>query len=244
MNAVFAHELAHIQRRDFAKNLVYECISLPIAYHPALWLTSTRLAETREMVCDETAASSIAGRDSYARALLRLASMLAEPMPIKTLHAIGIFDADIFERRIMNLTQKRLEPAPTHRIAIAAACIALALAECTSALALRFTVSSPAAQTDAPKRIHVNADDLKIVTQVHPVYPVEAKKARVQGAVVLEVIIGKEGVPENIRIQTGPPALQKSALDAVHQWRWQPYLLNGDPVEVETTITVTYALAG
>jgi TonB family protein len=245
LDAVLAHEFAHMQRRDFAKNILYGFLSLPVACHPALWFTSARLAETREMVCDEMAASAVTGRENYARALLRLASMLTEPMPVRTLHAIGIFDANIFERRIMNLTQRRIELAPARRIVIAAACIAVALAACVSALALRVDVSAvAAAQTEAPKKIHVKADNLKIVTQVHPVYPVDAKKARVQGAVLLDVLINKEGVPTNISVQSGPDGLQKSALDAVHQWRWQPYLLNGEPIDVETTITVTYSLAG
>ena len=243
LDAVLAHELAHIERRDFAKNLFYGFLSLPIAYHPALWLTTARLAESREMVCDETAASSIAGRDSYARALLRLASMLTEPMPIRTLHAIGIFDANIFERRIMSLTQKRTPLAPARRIALTASCIVLGIAACASALALRMNVSPAVAQTESPKKIHVKADALKIVTQVNPVYPVEAKEARIEGAVLLDVQISKEGVPTNINVQKGPKELQKSAMDAVGQWRWQPFLLNGEPIEVESTVTVVYSLA-
>jgi len=246
LDAVLAHELAHIERRDFAKNLFYGILSLPIAWHPALWLTTARLAESREMVCDETAASSISGRDAYARALLRLASMLTEPMPIRTLHAIGIFDANIFERRIMSLTQRRIPLAPSRRIALAASCIVLGLAACASALALRMDVSpaSPSsAQTQNPRIIHVKAEDTKIVSKVNPVYPVDAKKARIQGAVVLDVQVSKEGLPENIKIQQGPRELQQSAMDAVRQWRWQPYLLNGEPVEVETNVTVVYALA-
>lgn len=242
LDAVLAHELAHIERRDFAKNLLYGIISLPIAYHPAFWLTAARIAETREMVCDEAAASSVAGRDTYARALLRLASMLIEPMPAKTLHAIGIFDANIFERRIMNLTQKPIQLSTTRRIAIAGTCIVVALAACTSALALRMDVSPAVAQSEAPKKLKVKIGALKIVSQVQPVYPAEAKKARIEGSVILDVSINKEGVPTNIGVQSGPAELQRSAIDAVRQWRWEPYLLNGEPTDVETTITVVYSL--
>jgi TonB family protein len=202
-----------------------------------LWLTAARLAETREMVCDEAAA--IAGRESYARALLRLASMLSDPAPTRTLHAIGIFDANIFERRVMNLTLRRIETPRARRIAIMAACAVIALTTCVSALALRMEVT---AQSEHPAKIHVKADDLKILTQVTPVYPEEAKRARIEGSVLLDVIISKEGVPENIRIEEGSRELQQSALDAVRQWRWQPYLLNGEPIEVETTVTVVYTL--
>ncbi len=241
LDAVLAHELAHIERRDFAKNLFYGFLSLPIAYHPALWLTTARLAESREMVCDETAASSITGRDSYARALLRLASMLTEPMPIRTLHAIGIFDANIFERRIMNLTQSRMKLTPTRHAAIAAAIMLLAFATGISALALHTSVG-PEAQTQNPKYLQVKQDSMKIVSRVQPVYPKAAKEARVEGSVVIGTVISKDGVPEKLKVVSGPKDLQQSAIEAVSHWRWEPYLLNGEPVEVETTVTVEYSL--
>jgi TonB family protein len=240
LDAVLAHEFAHMERRDFAKNLLYEFLSLPVAYHPLLWLTRSRLAETREMVCDEMAA--VTGRDNYARALLRLASMLADRSPAANLHAIGIFDANIFERRVMNLTQKRMELPNRHRIAIAAACVAVALATGASAVALRLEVSAAQDQSQPPKKIHVKAESMKLVTEVDPVYPEEAKKAGIQGSVILDAIVGKDGAPEHLAVQTGPKELQQSALDAVRQWRWEPFLLNGDPIEVETTVTVVYKL--
>jgi protein TonB len=90
----------------------------------------------------------------------------------------------------------------------------------------------------------VNSDKLKTVVKVPPVYPVDAKKQKIQGTVVLSVVIGKDGSPENIKVTGGPDALQQSALDAVRQWRWQPFLLNGDPIEVLTTINIVYQLAG
>ena len=241
LDAVLAHELAHIERRDFAKNLFYGFLSLPIAYHPALWLTTARLAESREMVCDETAASSIAGRDSYARALLRLASMLTEPMPIRTLHAIGIFDANIFERRIMSLTQKRITVSSARRIAIVFVCACVALATGISALALH-TNLAPEAQTQNPKYLQVKQDSMKIVSTVQPVYPKAAKEARVEGSVIIGTVVSKDGVPEKLKVVSGPKELQRSAIEAVSHWRWEPYLLNGDPIEVETTVTVVYSL--
>ena len=106
MEAVLAHEFAHMRRRDFAKNLMYEALSLPVAYHPLLWLTRLRLAESREMVCDRMAADALRGRERYVRSLLRLASMLSDRPPTRILHAIGIFDANTFERRVMSLTKR------------------------------------------------------------------------------------------------------------------------------------------
>lgn len=100
------------------------------------------------------------------------------------------------------------------------------------------------AQKSPPTQLHVNADQLKIAHKVPPAYPEEAKKQKIQGSVVIAGVIGKDGVPFNLKVKDGPDALRQSALDAVRQWRWQPYLLNGDPIEVVTTVTVVYSLAG
>jgi TonB family protein len=258
LDAVLAHELAHIQRRDFAKNLLYGFISLPVAWHPLLWRTRARIAESRELVCDAIAADviaaeAVAGRRQYAQSLLRLASMLAGRSAIPTLHAIGILslgsDARIFERRIMVLTHKPAPITAARRVLIGAVCGILALATCTSALALRMDVSAlrPTTDTAAPAKIHVKSSimtGLK-VSGDNPNYPPEARAKKIQGAVVLAATIGKDGVMENLQVLKSPSELlSKSALDAVRTWRYRPYLLNGEPVEVETTINVVYNLAG
>jgi len=77
-----------------------------------------------------------------------------------------------------------------------------------------------------------------------PQYPAIAKAARIQGTVVLQATISKGGGIENLRVVSGPPMLQQAALDAVRSWRYKPYLLNGDPVEVETTVNVVFNLGG
>jgi len=75
-----------------------------------------------------------------------------------------------------------------------------------------------------------------------PVYPAIAKAARVSGVVVLQATISKTGTIENLKVISGPPMLQGAATDAVRSWRYRPYLLNGDPVEVETTVNVVFTL--
>jgi len=245
LDAVLAHEFAHMRRWDFAKNLLYGMVAVPVAYHPLLSLTRARLAETRELVCDSMAAEAVGGRESYARSLLRLASMLSDRAAPRILHTIGIFDANIFERRVMNLTRKSLEIGRARRFAIVGACALVALVTCASALALRMDVTEPPTQNPGtnPKSINVKADALTVVTKVNPVYPADAKKDRVQGEVILAAVIGKDGAVEDLRVVRGPSALQKSALDAVKDWHYQPFLLNGDPIEVKTTIKVVYTLA-
>jgi beta-lactamase regulating signal transducer with metallopeptidase domain len=104
LQAAFFHELAHIKRHDFQKNALYELVSLPIAYHPLLPWIKRRISESREVLCDEMAANLAAGKRSYAQSLLRLAQRISQaPVASKSTHALGIFEADILEKRIMNL---------------------------------------------------------------------------------------------------------------------------------------------
>jgi protein TonB len=75
-----------------------------------------------------------------------------------------------------------------------------------------------------------------------PTYPAIARAARIQGAVEMQATISKAGTIENLRVLSGPPMLVNAALDAVKTWRYRPYQLNGEPVEVETTINVVFKL--
>jgi len=83
----------------------------------------------------------------------------------------------------------------------------------------------------------------KLVNKVQPLYPPLARQTRISGTVVLHAIIGKNGTVQQLQVVSGHPLLVQSALDAVRQWRYQPTLLNGDPVEVDTEIDVVFSLA-
>jgi protein TonB len=81
-----------------------------------------------------------------------------------------------------------------------------------------------------------------LLAKTLPQYPAIAKAAHIQGIVVLQATISKTGSIQNLRVISGPPMLQQAAMDAVRSWRYKPYLLNGEPVEVETTINVVFNL--
>ena len=83
-----------------------------------------------------------------------------------------------------------------------------------------------------------------LVRRVQPTYPSMAKIARVQGEVVLAATISKSGTIEDLHLLKGHPLLVGAAVEAVRQWRYRPYILNGEPVEVETQITVNFTLEG
>lgn len=83
-----------------------------------------------------------------------------------------------------------------------------------------------------------------LVRRVQPVYPPLARSARIQGMVVLSAVISKAGTIENLRVVSGHPMLVAAAIEAVSQWRYRPYILNHDPIEVETQIIVNFSLSG
>jgi len=81
-----------------------------------------------------------------------------------------------------------------------------------------------------------------IINRVQPMYPPLARQTRISGTVRLHAIIGKDGSVQQLEVISGHPLLVQSALDAVRQWRYRPTLLNGEPVEVDTTIDVIFSL--
>ena len=82
-----------------------------------------------------------------------------------------------------------------------------------------------------------------VADKVPPEYPAEAREQHIQGNVLLRVIVGKEGNVENVQLISGHPLLAAAAIDAVKQWKYRPYLLNGEPVEVQTQVLVNFTLA-
>jgi len=83
-----------------------------------------------------------------------------------------------------------------------------------------------------------------LVKKVNPEYPEEARRGRIQGTVVLHALISKAGDIETLEVVSGDPALAPEAIRAVKQWKYKPYLLNGNPVEVDTQILVNFTLSG
>jgi protein TonB len=104
------------------------------------------------------------------------------------------------------------------------------------------------AKTPAPtpnKRVRVasRVAEANLIHDVAPAYPPEAGRARIEGTVVLLAVIGKDGSVQDVQLESGVPLLAQAAIDAVKQWRYRPYLLNGEPVEVASRITINFTLS-
>lgn len=107
------------------------------------------------------------------------------------------------------------------------------------------TTTTVVPKVATPQRVRVSqgVSEGLLVHQVKPNYPPLARQARIQGSVVLQAVIGKDGSIQNLRLVSGHPMLAPSAIDAVKQWKYRPYFLNGEPVEVDTQITVNFTLS-
>jgi TonB family protein len=110
--------------------------------------------------------------------------------------------------------------------------------------ALPPTVCAAAPGRGDPKRVRISQGvaTALVVDKVPPAYPPDAREQQIQGNVLLHVIIGKDGNVENVQLITGHPLLASAAIDAVRQWRYRPYLLNGQAVEVDTQVVVNFKL--
>ena len=104
------------------------------------------------------------------------------------------------------------------------------------------SVSVVRAATTGPVKVSSGVSSGMLLTPIQPVYPAIAKAAGIQGTVVMEAVISKAGRIESLRTVSGPQMLRAAALDAVQAARYQPYKLNGEPTEVQTTITVNFRL--
>ena len=108
--------------------------------------------------------------------------------------------------------------------------------------AAEFAPPPPPAPTHPLRISHWSEGNL--IYRVQPIYPPLARQARIQGPVELRAIISKAGTIENLVVLRGHPMLVPAAIGAVRQWRYRPYLLNNEPIEVETEITVNFVLGG
>jgi len=144
LTAAIGHEAAHISRRDYLLNLIYELIFLPLSFHPAAALIKRRLIHTRELRCDELVAERLLHPEAYARSLVHLASWAMPFNRRAQTISVGIADDDILEVRIMSLLKKSNPNIRKRLWLVIVAIVALAI-PCVAAATwkLKFNVASP-----------------------------------------------------------------------------------------------------
>ena len=257
---VLRHELIHVKRADWLWRMVEEFILCLLWFHPAIWWLKSQIELAREQVVDSETVSQTGAPGEYVNALIEVASAQMRRQPVLASEFLG--KGSLKQRVKMLLT-----PAQESRRKLAcsiAICIAsLALAGWQSARALPLYAAdagdadSPANHNDQKTtdkqqgttsepvktvRVGGEAQEKNLIKKVTPKYPTEAKAKRIQGKVVLDVTISPEGHVTSVTPVSGPAELIQSAVDAVKQWEYRPTLLNGEPVEVQSTVLVNYTL--
>jgi TonB family protein len=250
--AALAHECAHLRRRDFQKNLFYEAVSLPFAFHPAIWAIKAQIAQTREMVCDAMVMEHHMDARSYSRSLLRLATMVALAAHVPAIHPIGIFDANILEKRIMRISTKKHQPSALLRYVLLFPAALILLSAALASAAVAIVIEPKSTSGNAPRESPYGPvyEVGKDVTAPTVLKSVEAKFPKsghdapkgFHAIVLLHLVVDAEGSPRDVQVSRSYNAdFDAEAVKAVQQYFFKPAMKDGRPVAAEIIIEIDFA---
>jgi TonB family protein len=242
LEAVLAHEFAHIRRYDYLVNILQMVVETLLFYHPAVWWTSARIRHERELCCDDLAVSLCGDPVCYARALTKLERLRA----LAPNMALGSTDGPLLYRiqRLTGAASERFGPSRLPAIlalCIAMVCVGLCLtwtrvhAQDVKVLpsAPKVTVTaptSPQAIADAPG-VRVDVGDATVLVRVPVEYPRAAIEDEIDGNVRVEVNVDASGKVKGARVLSGPDELRDTVLASVGKWSFKADAANG-PVRI------------
>ncbi len=250
--AVLCHELLHVRRLDWILILVEEVVRSIFWFHPAVWWLINRIHLCREQVVDQEVVQITGSKQPYLDSLLEFARALGRPRAVPA--PLFIKERHLVQRvalliREVSMSRSRLA------VSIIAMFVLMTAAFHTSAGWFPLTGAPVLAQepndtlvVNAPQRNPIRVGgkvmDSRLIRRVDPVYPEAAKRARIQGVVVLTVHVNEEGFVYDATVVKGHPLLNQAAVDAVKQWQYSPTLLNGQRVPIIATVSVVFNLKG
>jgi TonB family protein len=252
--SILSHEMAHVCRRDFVKNLVCEILSLPVSFHPLTALMKSRLAAAREIACDELATTRCIEPEKYVRSLLTMAGKMLHPLPNGSLdYSVGILDGNTMEERVMTLLRR-------NSLSVFWSWVSLLLVLGTLAAA-SFSASAYAVRVEEEQAARLSqgdrlaGQDSKIprvgpgITAPHPIstpdpeYPKAARSAKREGTVQLWCVVGTDGIVHDVRIlKSQGRDLDESAMTALRKWKFEPATKAGEPIAVQINVETTFRL--
>jgi TonB family protein len=249
--SAIAHECAHLKRRDFQKNLLYELSSLLLAFHPLIRVIQSGIAQTREMICDGMVTEEHVEAGTYARSLLRLAAAIAVGSRGSGNYAVGIFDGDILEKRIMRIRMKNQKAGAVikYGLMISAAAILISTVVGTAVMAVPVVSqaeSQDKAQSSTYGHVYKVGHGVSSPVLLHTVpakYPelVRKKGEAIDGIVLLGLVVDANGMPQDIHIVKSFRAdFDTEAVKAVKQYRFRPAMRSGKPVAVSVNVEVKF----
>ena len=237
LEAVLAHELAHVRRGDFVANIIQTFADALLFYHPAVWWLSRRIRQEREHCCDDAAVRACGDPILYASALAGLEELRLQPTFVLDLAPAASGGNLMF--RIQRLLSPRItHGTPTPLAVLVTALLLVAALGAATLSASGATTPAPAAGPE-----DMNFSKIRVKRQPDaPAYPPEAKAARIQGTVVVVVTIGTDGKVTEAKAESGPPELQACAVDYAKAWEFEPAKVKGKVVPARFKLTMPFRL--
>lgn len=251
--SAIAHECAHLKRRDFEKNLLYELTSLLLAFHPLIRVIQSNIAQTREMICDGMVTKQHVEAGIYARSLLRLAAAMTVGSRGSDSYAVGIFDGNILEKRIMRIRMKKQRAGAAMRYGLMISAAAILLSTVVGAAAIAVPVAPQAesqdkAQPSAYGHVYEVGHGVSapvLLKTVLAKYPesVRKKGEKLEGIVLLGLVVDAKGMPQDVHIvKSFRSDFDAEAVKAVKQYQFRPAMRSGKPVAASVKIEVNFKL--
>ncbi len=242
--AVACHELLHVKRGDWFWNTFEELVRTVFWFHPGVYWLIGRIQLTREQVVDEQAVAMLGSRKTYLHSLVEIArwknSAASLPAPL-------FLRESQFSRRVRQLLQSReVRMSKAKSTIFWSVCVALlsatgwwslATLPLTAAPSARMPQEEPTARE--PVRVGSRVMANKLVHKVDPEIPGRPGSSRPLDQFILSIVVDKNGVVQQVKVWQGAedhPPSNSAATDAVKQWRYEPFLLDGKPVPVRTTV--------
>jgi TonB family protein len=234
LDAVFAHERAHIARRD---NLVAALVQLASAafwFDPLHRLARRRLIALREHACDEAVLAAGCDPDSYLTALARSCDTSFRSSAVACMSRLHLYE------RMESIMTRRNERHLPAWIVRTATIIAIGI------IAVGFSLVAPAPRVGASTNYTKLTSAMKppkLIERVEPLYPEKAKEAALEGKVILEVMLSDRGAVDEVRVvKSLSKDFDDAATEAVRQWRFEPAMMDEKPVAVSLKITINFKL--
>jgi len=252
LEAILTHEVRHVQRRDNLTAGIHMMVEAIFWFHPLVWWMGARLVEARERACDEDVLALGGEPRDYATGILKVCEFcLRAPLPCMS----GVTGGDLKKRMVWIMTNRVLHKLGLGKklalgvvaLGSVAGPFAIGLVHASEArsgseVRSAAVVSAEQAAEHASLQVSKQEMSMLVIKKVPPAYPPAARKAHIQGEVILRATVGRKGDVENLQVVSGPAELAPAAVEAVKQWKYRPYMKDGRAVEVETDITVNFTL--
>ena len=241
-SAALHHEFAHLERRDLWTSLIAHIACAFYWFHPLAWAVAKQLREEQEAACDDAVLSTGFEPATYAEALVATAQQLTST----SLIGCHMLTHQTLKSRIARLLDLSLPRTSSNAALGRTTLVAVAL---LAAIGLIYAEPPQAAPKENPTTHStvlkvgpgVTAPALRF--KVDPDYPDDARDAKIEGSVLLNIVVGADGVAHDINVVSAPTAsLGSKAVEAVQQWKFQPGMKDGEAVSVQARIEVNFKL--